>query len=224
MIFESKDEGHLLVADLQKQNSSAPHRWQGALLSSDLEELLDQEGCVGIRVYNVLRVDKEKRRIIAVGISSEGDELNQPTGSLQYIMAGKSRLGGAASKMLDRAEAKAQVESGEFVPELGPNIFFASVFSRSMLETLLTPGDCDAVQFYLVDQVNGMPGPTTHCAVSTKTNAQGSLIPDNAVYMLSTRPCPGFCLNADIELESTEFPKGVASTPGSDTTKYLVAW
>ncbi len=216
---------------------------QGFFNAADLNRLLAQENCVGIRLYNVREKEKEDRRLIAVGITSEGDEINQPLTDQKYILSEKAGSNGQSVQKMTRSEAKATVEASEKSNLLNPAIFFASYFSQTMIQTLLNPlkngPEIAGIRFYIVTRAFEIAGGVTHCGAATVVNEGVLSVPNRARHIVSDQPCPGFCSvepEKIIELEATAaaipteessrvaLPPGVALFPAKDTEKYLVTW
>ncbi len=239
MIYQSNHPGIALEATGAKQAARNENLFQGFFHSSDLTGLLDQENCVGIRIYNVDAASTTDRRLIAIGVSSDGSELNQPVTEAKYLLSPAVTPIGSGAEKMSRTRAKDTIEAPAIAGVARSDIFFASYFSKTMIDSLLKSPQEDVVingvRFYVTPQLAGLPGSITHCGVSAVVKDGLITVPDQAVHLVSDRPCPGFCVNSDPEAQSPEaselestsrvaLPAGVAAFPGKDLEKYLVIW
>ncbi len=239
MIYQSNHPGILLETTGAKDAARNENLFQGFFHQSDLTELLRTEQCVGIRIYNVDGATVSDRRLIAIGVSSNGNELNQPETEAKYFLSPGLIPVGAEAEKMSRTHAKEVIEAPAIAGVARSDIFFASYFSKNMIESLLKSLQpdkvMDGVRFYVTPQLNGLPGVITHCGVSAVISEGQIIVPDQALHIVSDRSCPGFCVNSDAEAQSPEvselestnreaLPAGVAAFPGRDSEKYLVIW
>lgn len=206
----------------------------GFFLRTDIFDLLRQPGCVGIRFYNVPHLVPNENRMIAVGVTADGTEINQPFTSEKYILSPNAKQRGEGHKLLTRDLAKLIVMGSEqSVGFLKGSLFgFASFFSKSDLEQLLEKTNegfpFDGIRFY-VTPLKGTQKIQTHCAVSAnmESNEFGS-ITDQSEYIVSKFPCPGYCSEPSAQggeiLGDITLPPGVSKFQTAFSDKYLVVW
>ena len=200
---------------------------KGYLSRNDLERLLSQSDCVGLRIYNTCFLDTSTNPntehtdtgIVAVGVKLNGFELD---GLYMRSHRPDSNLHNGAGIQTDKNGADSVVNGvlGE------PIEFYASFMSATMLNTLLADTNFDGLTFYAFQmkdpnqQQGNLPIDiklSTHVAIPSKPNSDGTLDfsePDptvNNVY--SDQPCPGHCVELD--------PNGGGDTSG-DTLDDLI--
>lgn len=188
---------------------------QGFLTHDELQTLLAQNGCVGIRVYNAVASRNDaSRRVIAVGVRENGSEfenLYQLSGS---FTPGSMPTGGRAAN--GRQEA---------VDLTGRNVstslHFAAFFSKKVVNDLLANNNgqaVDGVGFFVVDLGGGIFSHVGTAYVNALQAANSSIQSD--------MPCPGKCAKL-VNPNTTDFANAAtvsSTTTGSDAGIYLQRW
>ena len=187
----------------------------GFFLKEDLEVLLGEPDCVGIRIYNsgepVFDMDGfvigENPRLVAVAVKSDGFEIN--FGDVFYVSHNIISGPPLTTRItpVDHDAARIIVNHDDVTAAQ-----FMSFFSKKDLEDDLFNGAPDGITFYLASLGVASPGDfTDHHLTPIKTNSSNfashiafrtnlingniPMSPDISRNVLSLYPCPGHCVN-----------------------------
>lgn len=190
---------------------------QGFLSKNDLQTLLGQTNCVGVRIYNTDAVTPAVgSRIIAVGVRENGSELN-----------GTNDRGYVQSRLFDPTPPAA---NGNPVPRSNAVTLvsslsekFSSFFSRTMLQALLA-GNAAGVGFHKTTVRLDSREFSTHAGAPYEVSG-GQLQIAASPYLKSDQPCPGICaqLTSPPATDFATAPTTVVES-SSDSNLYLLPW
>lgn len=188
-----------------------------------LATILDEPSCVGIRLYNAFHPNMEKERLIVVGVTEDGSEIQSTsTGESGYSLISfkstfnnESLIGGFDLSKKSRVDAAHLVRSSWGTLTQGglhdPDISFASFFSADAVRKLLAPEACNGISFYVVGLRKPAVFPFSHLAVSAQhllaTN-RIELLGEEAQCIICPDPCPPRCAP---EVSNMEAATGSAS-------------
>jgi hypothetical protein len=201
--------------------------FQGFFTKSDLQELLNQTDCVGIRVYNAVGGGADlSRRVIGVGVRPNGTEKDARAG-VGYILSqaftGAMPANGTNIGRDDARTLAELVESTFTAGDPRQSVHFASFFSKSTINGLLANQGTNVVAgvgFFIAPFFGGFH---THVGVPF-TNSAG-LQRSQMGNILSTKPCPGSCaVLAPGETEASATAATVEVAFSTDPTIYLIRW
>jgi hypothetical protein len=154
---------------------------------SDINELLNTEGSVGVRFYNAVE-DPEMNavEIVATSIKADGSEIENT-----YLIS-KPVLGGYSTKSINKNEARSYVENAVSRSEI---IAFNVFFSKYDLNNILINQMSSGIKFSPGDRLFLERDNTT-----TKTRytmmaigVDNDLVEIGDTYMQSIEPCPTLC-------------------------------
>lgn len=229
ILYETSHKGITLT---QAQINAIPltiAQIRGFFLKSDLEKILVESECVGIRFYNITP-SIGSSRIIAAPAKSNGFEFENCYLESRDIFG--SSLNIPANKLINKVEARNMADANP------PETQFMSFFSRDELENNLLAGSHDGIclyqtnldiveendlsqngQFHLIDIKKATE---THIAFPSRLlNGALQLLTSTDKNLLSIHPCPGHCLKK-IETKRGRFPN-----PGTNLAlgdPYLFKW
>lgn len=230
MIFYEKGHKGKAIAEAEEQQLVRnAGQFQGFFRKADLFRILLQNNCTGIRFYNAGGLKEKERRLIAVGISADGSELNSRK-NVGYL---KSAPKHSPARKLNKKNATAAVlktKAARTTPAEKKQFTFASYFSQLMLEQLLAPRGgrlMDGISFYILPlESSAISDVKTHLGVACMLtedeimpmeNAPGDLIPS---HIMSDQTCPKYC----VVIEKETKVSFIAEQAGPDNIKYLVVW
>ena len=225
MIFNSNHPGKVF-SDAEAGTLTLNSVFQGFLSKVDLNRLLNQSNCVGIRVYNsVSGSNLSPRSVLAVGIRENGTE-KDGRGGVGYILSGSINTNEqpTSTTILDRDIARNTVLMAE--EKFGASVSFSSFFSRTMLENLLADRgttEIAGVGFF----ANQFGNFLSFTGASFLLSPSPGRLENNPLqsHIQSDLPCPGFCAVSALgdPVTDSNDPTGTAlfmETPGI----YLVRW
>ena len=173
-----------------------------------LTKILDEPSCVGIRLYNAFHPNRERERLIVVGVTEDGSEIQSTsTGESGYSLISfkstfndESLIGGFDLSKKSRIDAARLVRSSWGTLTQGglhdPDISFASFFSAEAVRKLLAPAACNGINFYVVGLRKPAEFPFSHLAISAQhlfaTN-RIELLTEGAQCIICPDPCPPRC-------------------------------
>ncbi len=226
MIYDENHNGiQLTSAEVGTMVTDAV--FQGFFTKSDLEELLNQADCVGIRVYNAAGSSTDlSRRVLGVGVRPNGTE-KDARGGIGYILSQAfSGAMPANGDNIGRDDARTLAELVESTfPTNDPrqSVHFASFFSKSTINGLLANQGTNVVAgvgFFIAPFFGGFH---THIGVPF-TNSAG-LQRSQTGNILSTKPCPGSCADlAPGETEATAEAATIEVAFASASGPYIKRW
>jgi hypothetical protein len=201
--------------------------FQGFFTKSDLEELLNQTDCVGIRVYNAVGSSTDlSRRGIGVGVRPNGTEKDARAGVGYILSQAFTGAMPANGENIGRDDARTLAELVESTFTAGdprPSVHFASFFSKSTFNGLLANRGTDVVAgvgFFIAPFFGGFH---THIAVPYTGSAALQRLQSGNI--LSTKPCPGSCADlAPGETEATAEAATVEVAFASASGPYVIRW
>lgn len=210
---------------------------KGYFSKQDLTLLLNQIGCVGIRVYNLYDIEDSEnplhinRGIIAAGVLSTGFEIENGAYIQSHHSSSSSHLENAQN--LSRIDAKSEIMSQDFDVDDA----FASFFSTAMINSLLSDSNTTGLAFYTYKLTDPLAPPMimfnsalkTHVGTPVVINSDGTLPtafqPDGMGFiphLISDQPCPGHCAKREVLDTGIEH---VTVTPiAIDSDPYLFDW
>ncbi len=224
MLYDENHNGIQLTSTEvgEKVNDSV---LQGFFTSSDLQELLNQSDCVGIRVYNAVGGSADlSRRVLGVGVRPNGTEKDS-RGGVGYILshpfAGKMPANGDNIGRDDARALAELVESTFPADDPRQSVHFASFFSKSTIKGLLANQGAHVVAGVGLFITPFFGGFHTHIAAPYTDGLQR--LPSGNI--LSTKPCPGSCADlAPGETEVTATATTIETMFSSDPPIYLIRW
>ncbi len=229
--YDAKHPGDIIKDPKEQTLIRKDGTFQGFFPANKLKEFLKKKNpvCVGIRFYNAGGL-KEERRLVAVGVTADGSELN-PSTNLRYMASATALL---PMEPMSRDQATHAVWEAKALRKKEPDkarITFASFFSAEMIKKLLEPKGTlkiEGISFYIVQRnIEGAGIVNTHLGVSSildKGNSKPveNIPSDSPSYIVSDLPCPKYCI-APVRVNDT-IKFALADQPILTNPKYLVVW
>ncbi len=203
-----RDAKTLIASNFIPSEMGDPQLYWGFFPKELLEAILDEPSCVGIRLYNAFDFFMEKERLIVVGVTEDGSEIqNASTGESGYsLISFKSTFNDESLvrnfdlSKIERLVAAEQVrfswgtltQGGSIAPDLS----FASFFSANAVRQLLAPEACNGIKFYVVGLKKPAKFPFSHLAVSAQhllDTSRIELLGEEAQCIICPDPCPPRC-------------------------------
>ncbi len=210
-IYESTFSGLKLSETGINNLSLSAADLRGYFSADDLRPILSQAGCVGIRFYNVKRINGSAH-LIAVAVNADGFDLRLSDGTLSIHLSSHDAKtpvhSGTTAVEISREHASISIGALKVGGQLEEP--FSSFFLKETLETLLADPMFTGVCFYatsleavpagLLPNTINPTGKLTHLAVTSDLNNEGIVGIDSTLAFNNAfcdRPCPGHCVNFD---------------------------
>lgn len=168
---------------------------------NDIIALVNQKDCIGIRFYNALESStSSKSIIIAVGVKSDGSEIN-PALKKSYLQSQPAEAQGINTKLITAGTANNYVT----------NIVSASQFSavntffpKSTITAIASSANCAGIKLipgsrkFQLSATNPSEVGSYLCLMLAAVNQSYS--ETGSSYLKSLEPCPTFCPNDKLML------------------------
>lgn len=234
-VYEPSFSGLKLSTSAINNLSLTKDDLRGYFSENDLKPLLAQDDCIGIRFYNVKRINRAGF-LYAVAVNADGFDLPESI-HLQCHSADEPVFGNkrSTSSQISREHAAISIGALKSIGQLEEQ--FSSFFLKDTLEMLLKDPRFTGICFYKTTMEavpsNLLPasidpiGKLTHIAVTSDINngqivgVDSSLAFDN---VFSDRPCPGHCVKLDAAENPIVADQPLIVAEGDFRGPYIPAW
>ncbi len=230
MIYSISETGKLLTSE-EAIHLILAEEMDGFMTKSDLQTLLNQQNCVGIRIYNAIESEADTRkRVMAVGIRGNGTE-KDGRGGVGYLMSQPfSATNPTNGVTLDgREEATDKVNLGT---DLQVFRKYSSVFSAAAIHLLLADKDGQEVigigffnNDFMFEEELGVF--RSHIGVSMVGSSNVQRVAGDIPFshIQSEKPCPGFCATLAHGVTEVSATAETENTIDTDSAGiYVVKW
>ncbi len=226
MIYNPLHPGKVFTTTAESDTLNLNSVFQGFLSKADINLLLAQSNCVGLRVYNAVASSADlSRRVMAVGIRENGTE-KDGRGGVGYILSGNLISNGPPESIsiLNRDTATNHVVLAETT--FGSSAEFSTFFSKAMLQNLMANKDNIEVAGvgFFANQFGEFRSFTGASFVLLPSPGRLENNPPLS-HIQSDLPCPGFCAVAaeGDPVTDSDDPTGTAAFMETSGI-YLVRW
>ncbi len=238
------EQGHSIVSSDARNaisTANASSQW-GYIPKESLTLLLSPPDCVGLRVYNAFNLTSADQRIIVVGVSADGFEIELLSNGMPgYILSSmhlndptNQTFGNLKFEQITRAMAQSIVQTST---NLSHELLFSSFFSVEVITRLMNNSECTGLSFSKIPKTFN-ESPFTHLATPVKFNAVNgkfSFTGGANDFIACPEPCPKHCTKDIPDTQSStavsaSIARNTANlTSTSDATlapamRYLVTW
>lgn len=174
---------------------------RGYLPKMDLEMLINQEDCVGVRLYKAINLSTNESSLVALGVKTDGFELTARANEFKQSKAARTSTNFMNISELDADDLTSRTAATNAIGILD----FTAFFSKTMIDQLLADDNTIGVRFYEINlsviEDNKLPdhisiiknGLKSLMGVAVSLN-NGNL-ENQAINRASDLPCPGHCLS-----------------------------
>lgn len=207
----------------------------GFIPRATLELLLEPDSSVGIRLYNAFTFNNDTDKIMAVGVTEEGDEIEEPKdGELGYIICSmelNDNNGMNVSNITTRNISRDSAKRAASGIRNRARLSFASYFSAEDIKDLLDTPGCNGIIIHAIKtKLPSDPSQNTHNS-HLAIAAQHTVDPNGKErlalidkQMISLNPCPPNCAPETTTRATTTGNTTNLQTTTTQSVKYLISW
>lgn len=207
----------------------------GYFSKDELDPILQQADCIGIRLYN-LRDTDHGTSLVVVAVNADGFDLPHSI-QLRSQFASEPAFGDTMAFSFPRMEASLEFGALKSVGRLED--LFSSFFLKKTIESLLNTSGFSGICFYksslekvpatLLPTTINPKGKLTHVAVTANIDTVNNKIvgidPNVAFdHAYCDRPCPGHCVNFDSKQNIIVAEEPVQMDPNDLSGPYIPVW